>query len=416
MVVMALFSALRLSTRQGILGACSCRAPKVLLFAGLSWPASGLSWKTARGRDHVAKKQQLYGRIQCMLESTDTTELGAIKMKLTGAQRKYIPEQLQLIEKAKNHGLFEAVFLLVKIGRTVYRDAEQRKKLEYDTLQTKSSKFISLQDYIAENLHECRPIMLAEIIRALGKIRGQQHSILQACEEEILHRGVSAFDLKSLVQILVALSSLIPAGTKFFEETEKAILSGQLELGSFDERAIAQTLLSYARTNNGSTELFSHFSDEILKRGLCCFKNNDLIQSLWSFSKKGFKDDNLFDQAEVELLLRKGQSDLSKSVDVAMALWAFAFQEKGSDEFFKRMERKILTSDVKTFQNDELCKVVWGFGKAGIPCRFVFSLIESEVLRRGIQMFSLENRKMLLEGFLHAKRGEKIVSSLDLAV
>ena len=96
-------------------------------------------------------------------------------------------------------------------------------------------------------------------IWSLGRIKEGHHSLITVCEKEILSRGIDTFDYRSVGQIAYGFSLLRMGETSVFKEIENAILCGQLDLATFDLHGLAQTMLSFVITANGSVELFQVF-------------------------------------------------------------------------------------------------------------------------------------------------------------
>ena len=63
--------------------------------------------------------------------------------------------------------------------------------------------------------------------------------------------------------------------------------------------------------------------------------------------------------------------------------------------------------DVKQLENSRLCQVVWCLGKARKLDSKFFDVIEMEVAKRGVLKFTVNEKLMLIRGFIEAKKGSK---------
>ena len=319
-------------------------------------------------------------------------------------QKRDVQEQLKVFRiKATDLSPATMVYLLNWIGRTVRNDDSQRQVLEQE-----KDVYNQLLDSIRENLDAIDDRKLAVVMWALGRLQEKHHPLVEGCQEALLSYDIGKMDHRTFSQVVLGLCLMGLAESRIFKVFEGAILNGTVQLYLFESRFLAQTMVSFTKTGNGSAELFNCFAKEILSRDFSPMQSNDLIQFVWSFAKRGFKVDWVFERIEEELLHKK----VWKSVDIAMALWAFAAQGKGSDRFFKVFCKKVLMKNPKLLKNDELSQVVWALGKARIHNESLISCMEHEVLRRGIPSFAAEDRKMLVEGFTFAKRADDVLQSL----
>lgn len=298
------------------------------------------------------------------------------------------------------------VYILGWMGRVAKKDCTIQDKFQMESSNKEASAYIRLLNCITNNISTVETRQLAVIIWSLARIQERNHPLLQVCEREILSRDVGTFDYRTISQVAVGCSLLNWTETSIFSEMEKAILSGQLDITTFDLRAFAQTVVSFAKTDNGSSQLFELFLNAILSCEFSTFHNNDLSQFVWSFAKRGFQADQLFEKTETELF-RRNISAIKKGVDIAMLLWSFASTGNGSKDLFRAFEELIRSKDIKHYENNELSQIIWAFGKAGVASDKNLSKFEQEVKRRGIQTFSRDDHEMLLKVFRVAKGANK---------
>lgn len=278
------------------------------------------------------------------------------------------------------------VYLLGWMGRIAKKDRSLQDKLRIDSSKEEASAYIRLLDCITSNISTVEPQQLAVIVWSLAKIQERNHPLLKVCEKEILSRGIGTFDYRSVSQIAVGLSLLDRRERSVFSEIEKAILNGQLDITTFDLKAFSLTVVSFAKTGNGSSKLFECFLNAILSREFSTFRNKDLSQFVWSFAKRAVQADKLFEETEKELF-RRNISAIKKSADIAMLLWSFASTGNGSKGLFRTFEELLQCKYIKGFENNELSQIIWALKKAGVASDTVLSKFEEELKRRVIQRF-----------------------------
>ncbi|XP_078349319.1 uncharacterized protein LOC144634278 [Oculina patagonica] len=358
------------------------------------------SWQLVQKRVSPLAADQSSIKIPFVLKSTAVSG----EIKLDPYHKTSIMALLEVFDETLS--IASMVYLLGWMGRIAKKDCTIQEKLHMKSSNKGASVYIRLLNCITNNISTVEPRQLAVIVWSLAKIQERNHPLLQVCEKEILSRGVGTFDYKTVSQVAVGCSLLNWTETSVFSEMEKAILSGQLDITTFDLRAFAQTVVSFAKTDNGSSQLFELFLNVILSCEFSTFHNNDLSHFVWSFAKRGFQADQLFEKTETELF-RRNISAIKKSVDIAMLLWSFASTGNGSKDLFRAFEELIQSKNIKHFENNELSQIIWALGKAGVPSDKVLTKFEQEVKRRGIQTFSRDDNEMPHKGFRVASGANK---------
>lgn len=321
---------------------------------------------------------------------------------LSRDEKKSVQAQLRLFNESLSTS--SMVYLLSWVGRTAFHKMTDAEDLEKKLSNQEASAFLTLLDCIAGNISNLQHSQLAVVAWSLGKIKVHVHPIVKACENEIISRGVGTFEYRNVSQFLWGFSRLQAETSQCFREVEKAILRRELNLADFDVRGLAQTLMAFAVTDNGSPDMFKLFLEHILSLDFSSFRNFDMTQIAWSFAKRAPETNQLFEKIEEEFF-RRNVATITKGVDLAMLLWAFASAKKGSEALFTAIEMEILNlTNFNGFTNGDLSSTIWALGKAGRTRESVFERLESEVKRRGIQTFTLENRETLIEGFGYAGR------------
>ena len=363
--------------------------------------ASITSWQSTRKTGLLAGTHPSV----LIMQSAANSSGGSERIVLNYQQKKSALELLKVFDEALN--VKTMVYLLGWLGRMAYRSFSELDELQKESSNQGRSVFIQLLNCINDNISELEPRELAVVVWSLGRIKEGRHPLIEACEKEILSRGIGTIDCKSVSQIALGFSLLRMRETSVFEEIEKAILCGVLDLAHFDLRGLAQTIVSFVVSDNGSSELFAIFSEHILSREFSTFQNHDLAQFAWSFAKKEVEADHLFEKIESELF-RRGISEIVKGSDIGMILWSFASAKQGSQAFFQAFGKQILKlRNLKGFKNGDLSQTIWALATVRITSKEIFDRLEHEAKSRGIKSFNSKDCKMLIEGFTCAGRGNQ---------
>ena len=276
------------------------------------------------------------------------------------------------------------------IAYIVQRDGAQRfaLKAEIDKeSQGNESVFLDLLDNISECISESGNSDLASVIWSLGKIGPiavgfENHSLAQVCEQEILSREITSFSTKDINKILSGLASLVMKKSKVFDEVERAIVSGRIQISSFENQGLVGSLRSFSQTGNGSLILFELYCKDVYFRGMETFKPFELFQLVSLFAKKGVKADELF------LVIKMGIESLSKT-DIFLILWTFAHKKSDRlhDQVFSHMDQEFVNHGMRRFLPFLLSNILWCFAKAGKHNAKAFDLINQELILRDLSTF-----------------------------
>ena len=308
-------------------------------------------------------------------------------------------ELLQAYKTYKDAGdiMFQAsrIAVLRCIAYIVQRDGAQRfaLKAEIDKeSQGYESVFLDLLDHISECISESGNSDLASVIWSLGKIGPiavgfENHSVAQVCEQEILSREITSFSTKDINKILSGLASLVMRKSKVFDEVEGAIVSGRIQISSFENQGLVGSLRSFSQTGNGSLILFELYCKDVYFRGLETFKPFELFQLVSLFAKKGVKADELFSHTE-QKVIRMGIESLSNT-DIFLILWTFAHKKSDRlhDQVFSHMDQEFVNHGMRRFLPFLLSNILWCFAKAGKHNAKAFDLINQELVLRDLSTF-----------------------------
>lgn len=300
------------------------------------------------------------------------------KIVLNRGQKESVSEQLKLYDDSLS--VKSMVFLLGWVGRTVN---QKSKDIDKALSNQELSALMRLLSSIECGISQLEHRELAVVVWSLAKMKALHHPLIKVCENEIISRGLGTFDHRSLSQIAWGFSKLHQEKSRVFEEIEKAIMSKELNLAIFDVRGLAQTLVAFGVTNNGSPELFQICAEEILSRDFTIFRNRDLVQIVWSFAKRGAEADSLFDKTEAELF-RRGVSNISVGGDIAMLLWSFATAGKKKEDLVRALESQILRlRNLNGFSDRDISDAIWGLERVGGTTGMKILQLEDERRGRG---------------------------------
>ena len=224
--------------------------------------------------------------------------------------------------------------------------------------------------------------------------------------DEVYVRGMSSFKPFELFQLVFAFANKgIKADQKLFSHAEQEIV--QMEIDSFSNMDIFLVLKSFAnrKSDKSHEPVFMHMDREFAKHGVKKLSAFLLSNILWCFTKEGMYHAKVYDIVAEEILNR----DLSAFHKyLPQLLWSFAVSEKEYPELYERIVSKFLSTNLRNFNDKDLCQYAWCFGKLGITNDSVYQTIEAEILSRDTswQLKYLDVQK-LLTGFAHAKKGSR---------
>lgn len=296
------------------------------------------------------------------------------------------------------------VAFLFNIAKIVERDVTQQEVLEYEREQSKEGKntaYGNLLEGIAETIDSCQCRHLANIMWALGKIKDKDNNLIQVCKHEILRRDIFSFNFAEICQIVNGCTNLKVKEPELFANFQEAILSEKFNREELKDRHISGILMSYAKANSGSNELFDFFLREVASRNMVV-SNRTLADIVWSFAKKGINSASMFSLVEAEIIRRGGHS--FENVDLVKILWAFSRGDKGNIKLFYLLDSELVSRGLHTFRNVELVEVLWSFARRNVRNAKAFNVAETEILKRGVSGFKTHELVLILYSFVRVKR------------
>ena len=375
--------------------------------------ACSASWSSRQIRKPTRDRNSFSVSPPASEYSTDLKSLRPTKVKMI-IERKIdtletVEKQLDFFVEVKYMtDIVNRIAILYNIAKITERDEEQKKLLK----QEKQSAYVELLDSILEKLYRCLPQNLAILIWALGINEEKHKKLLQLCEKKILSRGVLVFNNENIFQILNGCANLNMTKTPIFPKFQEAILNGEVKICDFENHHLSGILLSFAKTDNGSVELFEALSEEFLSRDLATIDSRSIAEFVWSFAKKELEADELFDKVEEEIIGRE-MTDLNKT-DFVKILWAFGKANRGSKQFFCSLDNKLVSLSVGKLTNAELLDIVWSFSKRDFSKGTVFDVVKKELFNRGVQALHTHELVLILLSFFSAQRHDnKLVTDIE---
>lgn len=325
-------------------------------------------------------------------------------------------QHLELFASVKEFAsVGDKVHILFKMAKIAEVDTRQRKLLEKErqtSQQGLASAYVELLDNISDAIFECNSRNLANLLWALGKIQERNHKVVEICEKEILLRGIAAFNMIEICQIVNGCSNLRLTASDVFVMLEDAILNKNVNVKSLETRELSGILLAFSKTDYGFVEVFQVLLEEIISRNLSLIESRALAEFVWAFAKKDFKAEKLFLRVEEEIM-RRGMSEFDNAA-FAKTLWAFGMAETGTKQFFYFLDHEIVSRGVDTFDNSLLLEIVWSFKKRNITQAKVFDIVERQVYKRGVHTFKVHELVLILYSFVSAQRhNDALVAEIE---
>ena len=296
------------------------------------------------------------------------------------------------------------VALLFNIAKIVGRDKTQQEILKKERehfKQGRSSAYVDLLESIAKTIDNCQCRHLANVMWALGKIKDKDNRLIEVCKSEILCRDILSFKFAQICQIVNGFANLDIKAPEVFAHFQEAILSEKLSSKELEEQHISGILMSYAKMNNGSEELFDYLLREVASRDMAV-NSRVLADMVWSFAKKGIDSSSIFRLVEAEVI-RRGASNF-EIVDMVKILWALSIGGKGSIQLFYLLDSELISRGLNNFLDIELVEVIWSFARRNVRNAKIFDVAESEILNRGVSGFRTHELVLILYSFVRAKR------------
>ena len=141
----------------------------------------------------------------------------------------------------RTSGFFGNVQEAILNGQLKIKDFEDRQLwgilLSFCKTENGSARMfdVFVKEILSRDISKCQPRDLANLMWALGKIEEKEHKLVEACEKEILSRGIVAFGNAHICQIVNGCANLNLRTSRIFGDLQEAILNGQLKIEDFED-------------------------------------------------------------------------------------------------------------------------------------------------------------------------------------
>ena len=129
--------------------------------------------------------------------------------------------------------------MLFRMAKMVQNNQDQVLVLEKErekSRQGQKSSYMELLESVKRSISTCRPHGLANVMWPLGSLGlvEKDHKLVKVCEKRILSCDMASFNNAGLAQIATGCASLNLRTSEIFCKLEQDILSGRLEIFTFD--------------------------------------------------------------------------------------------------------------------------------------------------------------------------------------
>ena len=245
--------------------------------------------------------------------------------------------------------------------------------------------------------------LLSAILLSFAKAENGSVGLFEVFLEEIQSRDFLIIDNRALAEFVWSFAKRGFKAEKLFHRVEGEILRRGTH--DFNNGSFIQILWAFTTAGKGSKQFFSFLDNQLLSRGVDRFLNVHLLEIVWSFAKRKVTKAKVFDLVKKEIFKRTVHK--FQSHELLLILWSFVSARRHDHQLVAEIESELYLRGVNHFRNGDLCQVAWSLGRARKSDSKLFDLIEGEVFQRGVGEFTMKEKRMLMRGFIEAKRGSK---------
>ena len=217
-----------------------------------------------------------------------------------------------------------------------------------------------------------------------GELGGLSNRLEPVCEQTV--RMLPELDARQVANIAHAFAKSRLVGGGPYQGVWMALEEvARRRLGDFKEQELSNTAWAFAAAGFKAPALFDIISAEVLRRGLDDFNEQNLSNTAWAFAKVGREAPALFDIISAEVV-RRGLGDF-KEQNLSNTAWAFAKAGRAAPALFESISAEMVRRGLGDFNEQELSNTAWAFAAAGFKAPALFDIISAEVLRRGLGDF-----------------------------
>ena len=248
-----------------------------------------------------------------------------------------------------------------------------------------------------ENAH------LSGILYSFAETSNGSVQLFEAFLEEFLSRDINSMNSQPIAEFVWSFARKEQDADKLFDKVEAEIISRDMtELNKTD---FFKILWAFGKAEKGSKKFFQSLDGKLVSQGAGCLRNAELLDTVWTFSTRHFLEGAIFDVVKEELFDRGVQT--LHTHELVLILLSFFSAQRYDDKLISEIEGELCLRSVKQIASTHLCQVAWCLARTEKSDSELFDSIETEVSRRGLSVFSKEEKLLLFQGFVEANKGSK---------
>ena len=245
--------------------------------------------------------------------------------------------------------------------------------------------------------------LLSAILLSFAKAENGSLGLFRVFLEEILSRDFLKIDNHALAEFVWSFAKRGFKADRLFRRVEGEIIRRGTH--EFNNGSFIQILWAFSKAGKGSKHFFTFLDDQLLSRGVNKFLNVHLLEIVWSFAKRKLTKAKVFELVKKEVLKRSVHK--FQSHELLLILWSFVSARRHDNQLVAHIERELCSRKITDVTNGDLSQVAWSLGRAHKSDSELFDIIEREAFNRGVREFTMKEKRMLMRGFIEAKRGSK---------
>lgn len=244
---------------------------------------------------------------------------------------------------------------------------------------------------------------LSGILYSFADTSNGSVQLFEAFLEEFLSRDINSMNSQPIAEFVWSFARKEQDADKLFDKVEAEIISRDMtELNKTD---FFKILWAFGKAEKGSKKFFQSLDGKLVSQGAGCLRNAELLDIVWTFSTRHFLEGAIFDVVKEELFDRGVQT--LHTHELVLLLLSFFSAQRYDDKLISEIEGELCVRSVKQIASTHLCQVAWCLARTEKSDSELFDSIEAEVSRRGLSVFSKEEKLLLFQGFVEANKGSK---------
>ena len=244
---------------------------------------------------------------------------------------------------------------------------------------------------------------LSGILYSFAETSNGSVQLFEAFLEEFLSRDINSMNSQPIAEFVWSFARKEQDADKLFDKVEAEIISRDMtELNKTD---FFKILWAFGKAEKGRKKFFQSLDGKLVSKGARCLCNAELLDIVWTFSTRHFSEGAIFDVVKEELFDRGVQT--LHTHELVLILLSFFSAQRYDDKLISEIEGELCVRSVKQIASTHLCQVAWCLARTEKSDSELFDSIEAEVSRRGLSVFSKEEKLLLFQGFVEANKGSK---------